>query len=124
MTARQYEKEGRLSRFSLDRRISVLVLFLTMLVATISAQQLLPGDDDVVVREWSFDEDAEGWAPLNNLADFTIAEGVLRTQATGDDAALGITSAGVDCSNVSRWGCERATPAPRGDSCADGWVSG
>ena len=32
MNARHYEKEGGLSRFSLDRRITVLVLFLTTLV--------------------------------------------------------------------------------------------
>lgn len=42
MTARQYEKEGRLSRFSLDRRISVLVLFLTLLVVGTVATLRIP----------------------------------------------------------------------------------
>ena len=42
MTARQYEREGRLSRFSLDRRISVLVLFLTMLVVGTVATLRIP----------------------------------------------------------------------------------
>ncbi len=74
---------------------------MTVLAVAAPAQQLLPGDDDVVVKEWSFDTDAESWAPLNNLADFTLTDGVLRTRATGDDAALGVTAAGVDCASVS-----------------------
>ena len=47
MTARRYEEEGKLSRFSLDRRITVLVLFLsTLVVGTVATVgipvQLIP----------------------------------------------------------------------------------
>jgi HAE1 family hydrophobic/amphiphilic exporter-1 len=51
MTARQYERDGVISRFSLDRRITVLVLFLSLLVVgTIAATripvELIPGGYD------------------------------------------------------------------------------
>ena len=42
MTARQYEREGWLPRFSLDRRITVLVLFLTSLVVGAAATVRIP----------------------------------------------------------------------------------
>ncbi len=42
MTAREYEKEGGISRFSLDRRITVLVLFLTLLVVGAVATTRIP----------------------------------------------------------------------------------
>ena len=42
MTPRDYEEEGKLSRFSLDRRITVLVLFLTMLVVGSVAALRIP----------------------------------------------------------------------------------
>ena len=47
MTARHYEEEGKLPRFSLDRRITVLVLFLsTIVVGTVATLgipvQLIP----------------------------------------------------------------------------------
>ncbi|HXV76540.1 MAG TPA: efflux RND transporter permease subunit, partial [Candidatus Polarisedimenticolaceae bacterium] len=40
--ARHYEREGGLSRFSLDRRITVLVLFLTLLVVGAAAATRIP----------------------------------------------------------------------------------
>jgi len=64
MTARQYRKEGGLTRFSLDRRITVLVLFLTMLVvgavaATRIPVELIPsGYDDPFLRVYVPWEDA------------------------------------------------------------------
>jgi HAE1 family hydrophobic/amphiphilic exporter-1 len=42
VTAREYEREGSLSRFSLDRRITVLVLFLTLLVVGVVATLGIP----------------------------------------------------------------------------------
>jgi HAE1 family hydrophobic/amphiphilic exporter-1 len=42
MTAREYKKEGGISRFSLDRRITVLVLFLTLLVVGAVATARIP----------------------------------------------------------------------------------
>ncbi len=42
MTAREYQREGRISRFSLDRRITVLVLFLTVLVVGAVATLRVP----------------------------------------------------------------------------------
>ena len=42
MTARTYEREGRISRFSLDRRITVLMLFLTVLVVGVVATSGIP----------------------------------------------------------------------------------
>ncbi len=42
MTAREYESEGRISRFSLDRRITVLVLFMTILVVGAIATVRIP----------------------------------------------------------------------------------
>jgi HAE1 family hydrophobic/amphiphilic exporter-1 len=42
MTAREYKKEGGVSRFSLDRRITVLVLFLTLLVVGAVATVKIP----------------------------------------------------------------------------------
>ena len=42
MTAREYDQEGRLPRFSLDRRITVLVIFLTLLVVGAVATQRIP----------------------------------------------------------------------------------
>jgi len=80
---------------------SSLIAFALLPAAGASAQTLLPGDDDVIVRDWSFDADAQGWAPLNNLTPFAFADGVLRTQATGDDAHMGVTASGIDCSAVS-----------------------
>jgi hypothetical protein len=77
------------------------IAFVLLLAAGASARPLLPGDKDVIVKDWPFDADAQGWAPLNNLAPFTVADGVLRTQATGDDAHMGVNVSGVDCSEVS-----------------------
>jgi len=42
LTAREYQDEGQLTRFSLDRRISVLVLFLTLLVVGAAAAIRIP----------------------------------------------------------------------------------
>ena len=42
MTPRHEERRGRLSRFSLDRRITVLVLFLTVLVVGAAATKRIP----------------------------------------------------------------------------------
>ena len=42
MTAREYGREGRLSRFSLDRRITVLVLFMTIVVVGTVAALRVP----------------------------------------------------------------------------------
>ena len=44
MTPRDYESESKLPRFSLDRRITVLVLFLTMLVVGIVAATNIPAE--------------------------------------------------------------------------------
>ena len=42
MTAREYEREGGVSRFSLDRRITVLVLFVSALVVGAIAASRIP----------------------------------------------------------------------------------
>jgi HAE1 family hydrophobic/amphiphilic exporter-1 len=42
LTAREYRREGGISRFSLDRRITVLVLFLTLLVVGAVATARIP----------------------------------------------------------------------------------
>jgi HAE1 family hydrophobic/amphiphilic exporter-1 len=42
VSAREYQREGRISRFSLDRRITVLVLFMTLLVVGVVATSGIP----------------------------------------------------------------------------------
>jgi len=66
------------------------------------AQPLLPGDPDRVVVEWDFQAgEALGWQPLHHLAPFQVADGVLRTRATGDDAYMGVPVQGVLAEEVS-----------------------
>jgi HAE1 family hydrophobic/amphiphilic exporter-1 len=74
VTARQYEREGRVSRFSLDRRITVLVLFLTLLVVGAAAATRIPvelipsGFDDLWLMVFVPWEDAPSKEVLDKLS--------------------------------------------------------
>ena len=73
MTAREYKKEGGITRFSLDRRITVLVLFLTLLVVGLAASNQIPvelipaGYDEPFLRVYVPWEDAPAKEVMDKL---------------------------------------------------------
>jgi HAE1 family hydrophobic/amphiphilic exporter-1 len=73
VTAREYEKEGGITRFSLDRRITVLVMFLTLLVVGIAATNRIPvelipaGYDEPFLRVYVPWEDAPAKEVMDKL---------------------------------------------------------
>src|SRR5690606_23109905 len=49
-----------------------------------------------VAWEFDTDGDAEGWEPTNGVADFTVADGTLRTTVTGFDPYLFAPTVGLN----------------------------
>ncbi len=47
---------------------------------------------------WTFEADAEGWAPLMNITDFSVADGVMRFNSTSHDPALVVSTHGLNAS--------------------------
>ncbi len=85
----------------LPRMLPVWV-FLWAACVGAEAKPLRPGDPDSLVRAWEFDgADAEGWGALHSLEPLAVADGTLRTRATGEDAYMGISSLGLDTAGIS-----------------------
>ncbi len=100
MTARHYEREGGITRFSLDRRITVLVLFLTLLVVGAAAATRIPvelipaGYDEPFLRVYVPWEDAPSKEVMDKLS-LPLEEELSTVKGIGSLTSLSITGRSI-----------------------------